>query len=202
MYGPQMSGPKKLIYADKRLGLSNSPRLLEHLKHIGRLSKILATMLLTFIDLVILTLKVKNCRSSEKVKEIHSIQRGSLVRGIDVFLSLKRKTLSLKFILALLKLKSVLSLAISPWEKKRGNLRAYQTPLSQIPIPKIPEQQQLMFIKVVDAILELVYSADYLHDKEKQKQVKNYESEIDQMTYRLFDFTTDQIAFIESNVDL
>ena len=87
-------------------------------------------------------------------------------------------------------------------KRKGETLELIQTPLSQIPIPKIPEQQQLMFIKVVDAILELVYSADYLHDKEKQKQVKNYESEIDQMTYRLFDFTTDQIAFIESNVDL
>ena len=178
VWSTNVRSDEKLIYADKRLGLSNSPRLLEHLKTYRTIienSSDNAPYLHRPRDINFEGPKIVAPQRSQR--NTFGYNEVPWYAASDVFfITQKEKTLSLKFILALLNSKVYYLWLYHRGKRKGETLELIQTPLSQIPIPKIPEQQQLMFIKVVDAILELVYSADYLHDKEKQKQVKNYVS--------------------------
>ena len=51
----------------------------------------------------------------------------------------------------------------------------------------------------VDEILTLTQSSDYETNQEKQQKVKELEKEIDQLVYKLYDLTEDEIAIIENN---
>jgi len=51
--------------------------------------------------------------------------------------------------------------------------------------------------KVVDCCLTLTQSEDYLQNQTKQAKVKQYEKEIDQLVYELYDLTPEEIAIVE-----
>jgi hypothetical protein len=72
--------------------------------------------------------------------------------------------------------------------------------IQQIPIPKIiikkPEQQK-SFVGLVDKILTITKDKDYLHNPHKQIKVKDLEDEIDQLVYKLYDLTPEEIAIVE-----
>lgn len=59
---------------------------------------------------------------------------------------------------------------------------------SKIPIPKISEKDQQPFIALVDQILDL---------KKEGKDTKDLENQIDEMVYRLYDLTDEEIAIVE-----
>ena len=66
-----------------------------------------------------------------------------------------------------------------------------------IPI-KIPSQDSLRNIEmIVDQILSLTQSDNYLQNQTKQANVKEYEKEIDQMVYTLYGLTPDEIKTVE-----
>jgi len=94
--------------------------------------------------------------------------------------------------------------------------------IEQLPIPKISESDQKPFIDLVDKILAITnppksplsplfqrgasssspfikggQEVDYLTNPIKQAKVKEYENQIDQMVYELYDLTGDEIAIIE-----
>jgi len=72
--------------------------------------------------------------------------------------------------------------------------------LEQLLLPPITSQNQSIAQKtegLVDKILPLNQSEDYLENKEKQAQVKEYEKEIDQLVYKLYDLTPEEIEIIE-----
>jgi anti-anti-sigma regulatory factor len=69
--------------------------------------------------------------------------------------------------------------------------------LEQLPIPKIAESDQKPFIDLVDKILAITKDEDYLQNKEKQAKVKEYEYQIDQMVYKLYGLTDEEIKVIE-----
>ncbi|MCM8808400.1 MAG: BREX-1 system adenine-specific DNA-methyltransferase PglX, partial [Candidatus Omnitrophica bacterium] len=71
--------------------------------------------------------------------------------------------------------------------------------LEQLPIPKISEAEQKPFINLVDKILAITKDEDYLDNPQKQAKVKKLEKEIDQLVYKLYDLTEDEIKIIESN---
>jgi hypothetical protein len=66
-----------------------------------------------------------------------------------------------------------------------------------IPIPIIPESKQKPFIEIVDKILSFTNTDDYLQNSDKQVQVKEYEKQIDQMVYKLYDLTEEEIKIVE-----
>ncbi|MCD6231422.1 Eco57I restriction-modification methylase domain-containing protein, partial [Candidatus Aerophobetes bacterium] len=69
--------------------------------------------------------------------------------------------------------------------------------LEQFPIPEISKKEQLPFITLVTKILSLTQSEDYLENPQKQAKVKEYECQIDQMVYNLYDLTEDEIKIVE-----
>ncbi len=48
-------------------------------------------------------------------------------------------------------------------------------------------------------ILDLTKDDDYLQNETKQFQVQEYEYQIDQMVYRLYDLTDEEIKIVERN---
>jgi hypothetical protein len=69
--------------------------------------------------------------------------------------------------------------------------------LNQIPILKISESDQKPFIELVDKILAITKDDDYLNNSSKQAKVKEYERQIDQMVYKLYGLTKDEIKIVE-----
>jgi len=49
----------------------------------------------------------------------------------------------------------------------------------------------------VNKILSLTQSKDYLESSQKQARVKEYERQIDQLVYKLYDLTDEEIKIVE-----
>jgi len=75
--------------------------------------------------------------------------------------------------------------------------RAFTIFIEQLPIPKILENQQQLYIALVDQILAINKDEDYLSNPAKQAKVKELERQIDQMVYELYGLTPDEIAVVE-----
>jgi len=69
----------------------------------------------------------------------------------------------------------------------------------RLPIIRISEEKEKPFIEIVDKILDIAKSKDYLENLEEQVKVKEYEKQIDQMVYKLYGLTEEEIKIIEAN---
>ena len=72
--------------------------------------------------------------------------------------------------------------------------------INNFPIPKIENLE--MILNIIDKILEITQSEDYLENKEKQDVVKEYEKQIDIMVYKLYDLTYQEVLTIDKNFEL
>ncbi len=79
-----------------------------------------------------------------------------------------------------------------------GSLKYPISFLKTIPIKNISYKEQMPFVGLVDQILSLTNSPDYLDSPEKQARVKILEKEIDQLVYKLYDLTPEEIAVVEN----
>lgn len=59
------------------------------------------------------------------------------------------------------------------------------------------EVQQTPFIHFVDQILSITKDDDYLDSPDKQAKVKRLEKEIDQLVYKLYELTPEDIKIVE-----
>ena len=80
-------------------------------------------------------------------------------------------------------------------------VRAFTIFIENLPIPKIFEQQQKPFIELIDKILANTKDDDYSTNSAKQAKVKEYECQIDQMVYKLYDLTDEEIKIVEKEVE-
>jgi len=69
--------------------------------------------------------------------------------------------------------------------------------LRQIPIKKATVTQQNSIISIVDKILAITKEEDYLVDFLKQDKVHNYKKQIDQLIYKLYGLTSEEIKIVE-----
>lgn len=68
-------------------------------------------------------------------------------------------------------------------------------------LPITPQNQPLadQIVQKVQEILTLTQSPDFETSQEKQQKVKEFEREIDQLVYKLYGLTEEEIKIIESN---
>ena len=116
------------------------------------------------------------------------------------FITEKDKLVSLKYILALLNSKLYYLWLYYRGKRKGEMLELYQQPLSEIPIKKIAAPDQKPFIEIVDKILAITKSSDSLENPAKKEKVKEYERQIDQMVYKLYGLTKEEIETIENSL--
>ncbi len=76
-----------------------------------------------------------------------------------------------------------------------SNVNGYE--VDNLPIPNISYEQQLPIIKIVDQILALTQSEDYLNNPGIQAKVKELEKEIDKLVYELYGLTDEEIRIVE-----
>ena len=72
--------------------------------------------------------------------------------------------------------------------------------ISEFPIKEISIIKQKLFISLVDKILAITKDDDYLVNFEKQDQVRNYERQINEMVYKLYGLTEEEIKVIEESI--
>ena len=115
------------------------------------------------------------------------------------FLTQKDKSISLKFITSILNSKLYHLWLCNRGKRKGEILELFYQPLSEIPIKKILESEQKPFIEIVNKILIVTKSDDYMESAEKQAKVKDYEGQIDQMVYKLYGLTKEEIKIVEES---
>ena len=80
-----------------------------------------------------------------------------------------------------------------------GSLKYPVSFLKKLPVKNISQSEQKPFIGIVDKILNITKSGDYLSNLTKQSKVHEYERQIDQMVYRLYELTENEIAIVEKS---
>ena len=114
-----------------------------------------------------------------------------------VYCCLPKNNTSLSFIVAILNSK-----LISYWFKKTFVLNDKLFPyvrksqLNLIPIKKIDGTKKIN--QLVDKILNLTKSDDYLQDQPKQKKVQEYQEQIDEMVFELYNLNKDEVKIIQN----
>ncbi len=78
--------------------------------------------------------------------------------------------------------------------------------LSKIPIKQISESQQQSIIKLVDKILSLNKRLNEIGDKKTdekariEEEIKKTDKEIDELVYRLYELTPEEIRIVEDSL--
>ncbi len=118
------------------------------------------------------------------------------------FITEPKPEYQLKYILSLLNSNLYYIWLYNKGKRKGESLELYQKPLSEIPIKKADVQAQNKFVSIVDKILAITQTEDYLQNQEKQNAVKKYEKQIDVMVYKLYKLTYEEILTIDKGFSL
>jgi len=115
------------------------------------------------------------------------------------FYVIKTPRINLKYLTGLLNSK-----LIAYWLKHKGKMQGinYQIdkePLLEIPIFKSSQDKQDQIIALVDQILNIISKPDYDPKQPPQKQIE-LEKQIDQMVYKIYDLTDDEIRVVEDKM--
>ena len=113
------------------------------------------------------------------------------VASADVyFITQNVKSVSLKFILALLNSRLYYFWLYHRGKRKGEALELYQKPLSEVPIKLIEPDEQKPFIKLVDRILAA-------KQRDAEADTRALEREIDELVYALYTLTPEESATVE-----
>ena len=81
-------------------------------------------------------------------------------------------------------------------------VRMKHTFFQHFPVPKISKKEQKPFINLVDNILAITKTKDYLQNPTKPAQVQKHEKEINQLVYKLYNLTPKEIKIIEKIIHI
>ena len=126
-----------------------------------------------------------------------SIKKDFHIKSVPVFrkqLEKNSELFNLKYLLAILNSKFAYKFLDSV---RRSQIGFYPDDLKKLPIKKIPLPEQQPFIIIVDKILSLTQSENYLKNLQNQAKVKEHEHQIDQLVYKLYGLTEEEIKIVE-----
>lgn len=117
------------------------------------------------------------------------------------FYVIKTERIDQKYLLGILNSK-----LITFWLKHKGkmqgtNFQIDKEPILSIPLLQVGQNFQTLISKIVDKILIIKKSIDYLENAIKQSNVSQYEMQIDQLIYNLYGLNEEEIRVIESSID-
>jgi len=118
----------------------------------------------------------------------------------DIYYIVQKKNInniSLKYVLALLNSSPYYIWLYEKGKRKGNSLELYQTPLSEIPIKEILPENQKPFVELVNNILKTTTSEDFVNNTKKLLKIRSYEKQIDQLVYKLYDLTPEEIGVVE-----
>lgn len=71
--------------------------------------------------------------------------------------------------------------------------------LETLPVKVVPQEDQAPLITLVSKILAITKDDDYLENSAKQAKVREYEKQIDQLVYKLYSLTAEEIRIVEND---
>ncbi len=84
------------------------------------------------------------------------------------------------------------------YEYYSDKLHFYPEHLRNLPIKLADRSFQTIFVEIVDKILAITNSSDYITNSEKQAKIRDYEKQIDQLVYKLYGLTQEEVNVIQS----
>ncbi|HNU96108.1 MAG TPA: Eco57I restriction-modification methylase domain-containing protein [Candidatus Magasanikbacteria bacterium] len=120
--------------------------------------------------------------------------------GVGIYAIYDYSKFNPKFILGILNSKFLTYYFLTNFEEKHlagGYLAINKSTIEQLPLVDADIKQQKPFVEIVDKILEITRSGDYLKNSAKQAKVKEYETQIDQLVYKLYELTPEEVKIVE-----
>jgi len=111
----------------------------------------------------------------------------------------KDKDYNLKYILAILNSNFAYSWYQKNCKNRGAGFDVGVQKIREFPVKKVSQEEQKPFIGLVDKILTITKDNDYLENSEKQAKVRDYEKQIDQLVYKLYGLTPEEIKIVENN---
>ena len=200
---------KLLLYSQKFENLPNS-QFPNVIKHLNKFKDILEQRLLTYNENYYWSELHRSRSETIFIKEKITVpyrsetntfaynSREWFCRSDSYVITQKDKDISLRYLLPLLNSKLYYLWLYYRGKRKGETLELFQIPLAEIPIKNISEPDQNLFIEIVDKILSITESGDYLENPNTQAKFKEYEKQIDQLVYKLYGLTEDEIEIVEN----
>lgn len=69
--------------------------------------------------------------------------------------------------------------------------------LEKVPVKELSRSEQEPFNILVDKIINITEAEDYIHNSAKLAEVHEYEKQIDQLVYKLYGLTEEEIKEVE-----
>ena len=113
------------------------------------------------------------------------------------FYVIKTNRINQKYLVGLLN-SNLITFWLEHKGKKQGNnFQIDKEPILSLPIIKPSDIDQKPFIELVDKILAITKSDDYLNNPQKQTKVNDLEDKIDQLVYKLYNLTPEEIEIVD-----
>ncbi|MDO8482399.1 MAG: TaqI-like C-terminal specificity domain-containing protein [bacterium] len=142
-------------------------------------------VIVRFIDLK----GVENKSISVSLKKFNSLPRTELEKVSTEF--------DLKYLLAILNSKFA-NHFLNGIRRHRLENYFYPDDFRKLPIADVSLKKQKPFVDFVYKILAITKDSDYPENSAKQAKVRDYEKQIDQLVYKLYTLTTEEIKIVES----
>lgn len=141
---------------------------------------------LRFVDLA----EVNNKSISVSIKKFNTLSRDRL--------EILSQNFNPKYILAIMNSKFA-NMFLNNIRRHRLENYFYPDDFRNLPIADISKSAQQEFSDLVDKILVITEMADYLSNSGKQAKVQEYEKQIDQLVYKLYGLTLEEIKIVEES---
>jgi hypothetical protein len=139
--------------------------------------------------------------------DIKGVYNNSIIKNIKRYNSLIREELEdlskeydLKYLLSIIN-SSFSNFYLNNIRRHQMKNYFYPDDYRKLPIARVGKEEQQTFVKIVDKIMDITIANDYIVDKVKQDKVVEYEKEIDQLVYDLYELTPEEIAIVEGEFE-
>jgi hypothetical protein len=124
---------------------------------------------------------------------------GSTIPGKSTLIVAGTDIRMLKFVLSLINSRLAFFYLRERYPASSYNLGTNFTKamINNLPVPPLNDEEKKPFIGLVDRILAITASPDFLENRGNQVRVKELERQIDQIVYKLYGLTPEEIAVVE-----
>lgn len=151
-------------------------------------------------DFLSISPKIIYRQTSSRIIATIDFDSNLLDKTVHLIVPRNNESMDLKFILAVLNstLINYIYKYISQEREGRTFSQVKATYIKQIPIPLITINEQNPFIFIIDQIFDITKESDYDVNSEKQAKVHDLEHQIDELVYKLYGLTDDEIKIVEA----
>jgi len=112
---------------------------------------------------------------------------------------IKTERVNQKYLVAILNSKLVAFWLQHKGKMQGNNYQIDKEPIIDLPLYEAPKAGQKDLANLTTRIIEFIKSPDYFGNPEKQAKVRGIERQIDELVYKLYGLTDEEIKIVEAN---